>query len=67
MTLLSLLENIINMQEERIKFLEQQLAILKGELDKSKPKNFKKNKKDKEVTSEVANSSRLSIPELSDN
>jgi len=63
MTLLSLLENIINMQEQRIKLLEQQLVILKEELDKSKPKNFKKNKK---MTSE-ANSHKLGIPELSDN
>ena len=63
MTLLSLLENIINMQEERIKFLEQQLAILKGELDKSKPKNFKKN----QVMKKDSKETKLGIPEVSDN
>ena len=63
MTLLSLLENIINMQEERIKFLEQQLAILKGELDKSKSKNFKKN----QVMKKDSNETKLSIPEVRDN
>ena len=32
------------MQEQRIKLLEQQLVILKEELQKPRSKNFKKNK-----------------------
>ena len=65
MTLLSLLENIINMQEQRIKLLEEQIIILRKQLQNPKPKskNFKKN----QVMKKDANSSKLGIPELSDN
>ena len=65
MTLLSLLENIINMQEARIKSLEIEVAALRQELirDKPKPKNFKKN----QVMKKDSNETKLGIPEVSDN
>jgi len=65
MTLLSLLENIINMQEARIKSLEIEVAAVRQELmrGKSKPKNFKKN----QVMKKDSNETKLGIPEVSDN
>jgi len=65
MTLLSLLENIINMQEARIKSLEIEVGALRQELmrDKPKPKNFKKN----QVMKKNSNETKLGIPEVSDN
>ena len=65
MTLLSLLENIINMQEQRIKLLEEQIIILRKQLQnpKPKPKNFKKN----QTMKKDSNETKLGIPEVSDN
>ena len=53
------------MQEARIKSLEIEVAALRQELirDKPKPKNFKKN----QVMKKDSNETKLGIPEVSDN
>ena len=65
MTLLSTLEQIINMQEARIRSMETEIAALRQELmkNKPKPKNFKKNQEMKKDSTET----KLGIPEVSDN
>tara|TARA_B000000460_G_C21398424_1_gene341313 strand:+ start:152 stop:349 length:198 start_codon:yes stop_codon:yes gene_type:complete len=65
MTLLSTLEQIINMQEARIRSMETEIAALRQELmkNKPKPKNFKKNQVMKKDSTET----KLGIPEVSDN
>tara|TARA_Y100000310_G_C20009389_1_gene502211 strand:+ start:91 stop:288 length:198 start_codon:yes stop_codon:yes gene_type:complete len=65
MTLLSTLEQIINMQEARIRSMETEIAALRQELmkGKPKPKNFKKNQEMKKDSTET----KLGIPEVSDN